>query len=767
VVGIDYYAPLADWRDEAGHRDSSVATSTYDRAYLAGNVTGGEAYDWYYADDAGRAAQDRLPITDGLGKPWTFRVKDIKAWWSNAHYERVGGIELASPTAWPPQGKPVWLTEAGCPAVDKGANQPSVFPDPKSSENHAPYFSSGDRDDLIQRRYLEALLGRFDPSFGAADAGNPVSAAYGGRMIDTSAIHLWTWDARPYPVFPAADDVWSDAPNWQTGHWLSGRLGGAPMDALVAALLTDAGVSGADTSQLRESCDGYVVDRPMAPRAMIEPLAGAYSFDASAADGTLRFVQRGGAPVAEIAEDDLVLPDNGTIARLTRGQESELPREVSFGFTNGLWDYRRAAVTSRRLVGGSNRDVHSDLAVVADDAAMMRRADIWLQDLWAGRETATFALGMERLSFGPGDVVAVTVGDRRRLFEIDTIVDAEARQVTARSIDPDVFAVPLLPPRLKAPAIPAALGPVQASVLDLPTIDSSQPPILTRLAVFANPWPASVTVWTSSDGTSFQPSAIVSAPSTTGETLDPLPAGPTSRWDRGNAFRVRLYGGTLASVTDARVLGGANAAAVRTPSGDWEVLQFAGAELVDAHTYRLSRLLRGQAGSEYAIADPLPPGAPFVVLDTRLTPVARGRDAIARTMMLRLAASARSHDDPTAIALTVTPRLTALLPLSPVHVEARRDSDGIHLSWIRRTRIDGDGWNVEVPLGEDAEAYTLDIFSGSSVVRTIACGAPQTLYATADELADFGAAQATLHVRVAQLSSTVGAGHPTELTLTI
>jgi hypothetical protein len=31
VVGIDYYAPLADWRDEAGHRDSSVATSTYAR----------------------------------------------------------------------------------------------------------------------------------------------------------------------------------------------------------------------------------------------------------------------------------------------------------------------------------------------------------------------------------------------------------------------------------------------------------------------------------------------------------------------------------------------------------------------------------------------------------------------------------------------------------------------------------------------------------------------------------------------------------------
>jgi hypothetical protein len=53
------------------------------------------------------------------------------------------------------------------------------------------------------------------------------------------------------------------------------------------------------------------------------------------------------------------------------------------------------------------------------------------------------------------------------------------------------------------------------------------------------------------------------------------------------------------------------------------------------------------------------------------------------------------------------------------------------------------------------------------VVRTIACASPQALYASADELADFGAAQTSLHVRVAQLSSTVGAGHAAEATLAV
>ena len=131
----------------------------YDRDYLAGNLRGGEAYDWYYADDAARTAQTRTPITDGLGKPWVFRVKDLWNLWSNPHYERVGGVELASPTAWVPQGKPIWLTELGCPAVDKGANQPSIFPDPKSSEGGVPYFSNGRRDDLIQRRHRRPCCG--------------------------------------------------------------------------------------------------------------------------------------------------------------------------------------------------------------------------------------------------------------------------------------------------------------------------------------------------------------------------------------------------------------------------------------------------------------------------------------------------------------------------------------------------------------------------------------------------------------------------------
>jgi hypothetical protein len=764
ATGIDYYAPLSDWREGPDHLDRALAGSIYARDYLAGNLDAGEAYDWYYADDAARAAQTRSAISDGLGKPWIFRAKDLWSFWANAHYERVDGVELATPTAWTSHSKPIWLTEVGCPAVDKGSNQPSVFPDAKSSTGGYPYFSNTRRDDLIQRRYLETVLS----AFAAGSARNPVSPVYGAPMVDPSGIHVWTWDARPYPVFPAATQVWSDGPNWATGHWLTGRLGSSQLDGLVSAILSDASVTIGDASALGAGPDGYVIDRPMSAREAIEPLATAYAFDACEQGDAIVFRPRGGAPVVELDEDDLCLSERQAPVQLVRAQETELPRQISFGFSDAGADFRRAAASSRRLVGHAARAVHEDFAIVTDPAAAERRAEIRLQDLWASRESADFMLPPSRAALAPGDVVALTANGRRRLLAISGIVDAEARAVSARSIDPEVFDLPLAVPQWREPELPAAVGPVQAHILDLPMLAGDEGDVLTRLAVFADPWPGPAAVWRSFDGLSYENAALVLAPAIVGATLDALPAGPTSRWDHRNALRVRLGGGALSSLPDASVLAGANAAALQRPDGAWEVLQFAQAELVAENTWRLSRLLRGQAGSEWALGDPLPEGVPFVLLDEHVVPLARGLDLLGRRMALRIVAAGRDHGDDTALSREVTPQAVALRPLAPVHLRAMRGETGIALSWLRRTRHDGDSWEaLDVPLGEAAEAYEVEILSGSEVVRTIRTNAPQALYAVDDELADFGAAQSALTLRVAQLSATVGRGYPAQATLAV
>jgi hypothetical protein len=154
------------------------------------------------------------------------------------------------------------------------------------------------------------------------------------------------------------------------------------------------------------------------------------------------------------------------------------------------------------------------------------------------------------------------------------------------------------------------------------------------------------------------------------------------------------------------------------------------------------------------------------VLDDDVLPLASGLSALGRTLQLRIAAAKLSYADASAVAQTVTPTATALLPLSPVHPAAVRDGSGVTLSWIRRTRIDGDSWDVvEVPLGEESEAYEVDILDGPSVVRTLSTSMPEVLYGAADEITDFGSPQTSLTIAVYQLSASVGRGIAAQATL--
>jgi hypothetical protein len=265
-------------------------------------------------------------------------------------------------------------------------------------------------------------------------------------------------------------------------------------------------------------------------------------------------------------------------------------------------------------------------------------------------------------------------------------------------------------------------------------------------------------IWRSPDSLSFERAALAVAPAIVGETLDDLPRGPTSRFDHAGHVRVQLLGGSLESVSDLALLAGANAAALQRPDGVWEAFQFANATLVGERTYELSRLLRGQAGSEWAMDDPLPAGASFVLLDEHVVAIARGLDALGQTMQLRVIAAGRDHGDPATVALEATPQATALRPLSPAHLRAQRSVDGVTFTWIRRTRRDGDSWDaLEVPLGEANEAYEFDVLDGATVRRTLTANTPSVLYAAADEVADFGAPQTSLSIRVAQFSATAAA----------
>jgi len=216
-IGIDNYMPLSDWRDGDDHLDADWGT-IYNLDYLKANIMGGEGYDWFYHSPEAREVQRRTPITDDEhNEPWVWRYKDIRSWWLNAHFERIGGIRQEEPTSWIPESKPIRFTEYGCAAIDKGTNQPNKFLDPKSSESQLPRYSNGRQDELMQMQYLRAMI-----SFWSDPANNPASIEYDGPMLAFDRSCVWAWDARPYPWFPNNRTLWGDGDNYARGHWLTG-----------------------------------------------------------------------------------------------------------------------------------------------------------------------------------------------------------------------------------------------------------------------------------------------------------------------------------------------------------------------------------------------------------------------------------------------------------------------------------------------------------------------------------------------------------------
>ena len=766
AIGIDLYWPLADWRDGTAHLDYLAgARAIYDETYLRANVQGGEGYDWYYANEADREAQVRSPITDGHGSPWVFRYKDIGSWWLNEHFDRPGGEPGATPTAWVPQSKPFWFMEIGCPAVDKGANQPNVFVDPKSTESAFPYFSRGVRDDFMQRRYLKALIDTFDPaSEGYVADRNPVSDLTGQRMVDLARIHVYCWDARPYPAFPYNLEVWSDGENWRFGHWLNGRFSAAPLAALVDAILADYGVAGHDASRLMGLVHGYVIDRMMSPRDALQPLELAYFFDSVESEGRIAFRHRGmDPPVLSLVEDDLVEERPGDpLLTLTRAQETDLPASTKLSHIAAAGDYRQAVAEARRLTGASGRVARAELPIVIEHETASQIADAWLFETWAARERAHFKLPPSALAVEPGDVVTVEKDDTGVLVRVTEIGERGLREIEGRSIDPEVYVAASAESRETSGGGLVFDGTPHVAFLDLPLLRGDEPPEAGYVAAFQLPWPGAVAVYSSPEDAGYVLRASATAPAVIGVTTDPVPPGPVAVVDRATRVRVALSGGELSSVTRLQLLAGGNAAAMRNEAGGWEILQFETATLVGDATYELSSLLRGQAGTEREMRAPLPAGAPFVLLGGAVARVNLAPGEIGLPLHWRYGPANRDIADRSYAAAAHAFVGRGLRPLSPVHVRGTRSGGGdVTLSWIRRTRIGGDSWDVaEVPLVEDAESYEVDILDGTAVVRTIMSATPGCVYGAVEQVADFGSPQSAVSVAVHQMSAAYGRGTP-------
>ncbi len=763
-IGIDWYVPLSDWRDGNQHIDANTYRSIYEGAYLAANIEGGEGYDWFYATSMDRQSQQRSLITDGAyGKDWVFRYKDLRSWWLNQHFDRIGGVEVSTATAWVPQSKPIWFTETGCPAVDKGANQPNVFFDAKSSESAFPYFSRGRRDDLIQREYLSAIS-----SYWAANTGNnPVSSIYGAPMIDDDKVLAWTWDARPFPQFPALENVWSDGQNWEKGHWLNGRMGLSSLAMLIGDVCSRAGFDNVDVSRVEGLVPGFVVTGPTSARAALETLLAVYSVEVLEVFNGLRFQHFSqDSGIVSVAANDFV-GSGDAVPRLSLPDSENLPIEARIQFADEGTDYQPASASAHGIQAQKRRAIDVALPLVAGSEFIRDAARDILARAVASAQSSSVTLPPSFLAIEPGDAVQVDTLDANRIWRVERVEDSLQRELSLRAESPASVSLSAgtKPGVGRTPSVNP--GPPVLAIMDLPLLPGEGERNGPKVAAFAEPWTGDVLLL---DSVSLAERARLLTPAIMGEVTSNVSAGGVlGRWDYGTNLSVQLYGGILSSFSEAAVLAGENKLAVQHDGGGWEVLQFQSATLSGENMYVLSGLLRGIAGSDDALASPITQNARCVLLDgaSQTLPMQDYETGVPVSIKARSVAAPPGGLEEATLTVTFNNRISRLP--SPVHLKAQTSATDVNISWIRRARTGGDFWGAaEIPLVALPETYQMRIYSAGLILMDEVVSLPQRALSDAEIDTLFPAGRPeSIDVGIAQISSLSGVGIEARYFLTI
>lgn len=513
---------------------------------------------------------------------------------------------------------------------------------------------------------------------------------------------------------------------------------------------------------------GYTVTRQMPARAAIESVIQPYLIDCYEDGDTLVFVRRGGAVKAAYAIDDLAAHEHGDDPPdplpIRRGAELELPRRVSVQYIDPSRDYEPDVQYASRVATASQVETGLDLpiAMTADEA--MAIAERTLVSAWCGRDLyGPIWLPYTGVELGPTDVIEIHDGDtethRVRLTRVEYqssgLMQCHGVAEIAGQYDIDDTAhagpgsgfAPSPPPR--------ASGTVVMHWIDGPLLQDSHPPsgVYVCAAAQGGPYRGAMVQISYDGGTTWLDAAWIAVDAIMGQCNDALQDHPSTSIDRASTLRVTLIDPTdeLTSISHATALSRTQNVAL---VGD-EVIVFERADLVSPGVYDLSGLHRGVRGTDVATGAHTA-GERFVLLTGATIYHATIADShIGTTLRYRVVpGGAEPGGQPVH---TVTYRGRRHWPYAVAHLAASAAGAGEYLvTWVRRSRIDGE-WRdaVDVPLGEAAESYRVEVHDGATLIYGTTV---TTTSATVP-------AEPGNTITVRQISAVTGAGHPRSITL--
>jgi hypothetical protein len=576
---------------------------------------------------------------------------------------------------------------------------------------------------------------------------------------------VWAWDSRPWPDFQDRLSLWSDGINYNTGHWISGRFADQSLAAVVAEICEISNVFDYDVGTLRGSVAGFATRDVETGRQSLQSLMIAYDFMSYEDGGRIIFAHQKQDDAMHFPESELAfLPDQDDVVSKTRSPEAERVGRLRVQFWDKNAHFEAASVETRFIGDLSQATSSLQLPLVLDRELGQTIANRLFSNAKVARDEVKFALPPSNLDIALGDYISI--GESPFTYRVDRIEDFGARLVEGVRVERGVYDAVSGNGLSREPVpVPTETTP-HFAFLDLPLLKGSEAAHAPHFAATAVPWGNGVAVYNSSSVDGFSLNTVSEIPAVFGDTLSVLPRSETMRWDRGDGVLVK-FSGDIQARGELDVLNGANAAAIRFEQGDWEVFQFSGADLQADGSYRLTDLLRGQAGTEWVMPEEWPIGSEIVILGEGVGQIELAETARGLERNYRIGPARKPVSNEGYVQVTETFDGVGLRPYTPVHL--RRGSDGIggvQVNWIRRTRIDGDNWqSFEVPLGEDLERYHLRVWKEGNLLRETETTEPAWNY-TAGEIATDGA-NGAVDIEVAQLSGRFGIGPYNRMTVNV
>lgn len=592
----------------------------------------------------------------------------------------------------------------------------------------------------------------------------------------------------PFEVFEAANDVICVAASGLTSfsltvYVMSPRMEpvGENLSGILKSECVQSGLlslTDIDASDIDQSVMGYRVSQTGAIRGAIEPLQGAWPFDVIQSGYKIKFVRRGKSPVVTVDAEQLDArqADSAPGVQITLANEmdTQLPRAVSLKYLDIGREYDLSEQAAERLNTDAvnRREIEMPIVLSANEAAGMSEVLLYLY--WLERRDVSFSLPPEYRYLEPADVITVT-GEwgqyDLRLTRIN--LESDGRLACSAKFNAAAIYTPTAQgAEGEAPAQTIPLdGPSVYIMLDVPLLSDSynSPGWPAAMAGYTNGWPGGVIYRSVDGGQTWTDLQGFTSPVSMGYARGALGAGRFDIVDASSVLDVDMMAGDLSSIDELAQFAGGNALAYGAP-GRWEICSPRTVTLNADGSLRMTDWLRGRFGTEWAASLHQSGDALVLLTDPDLAWISMESGAIGLARDYRGITSGRSIDTDTTRSETYS--AVNLTPLSPVYLNGSRhpSTRDWSLSWTRRGRVSPD-WrsSVDVPVGEASEAYEVEIYDGSgyaTVKRTLTASTPAAAYTSAQQVTDFGANQATLYVRVYQISATVGRGYPLTTSIT-